>query len=73
MIDYAVDRNPYKQGHLLPGSLIPVYPPDHIRETRPDIVVIMPWNLKREIAGQLSYIREWGGRCAVWIPTIELW
>ncbi|MCR8635035.1 class I SAM-dependent methyltransferase [Paenibacillus radicis (ex Xue et al. 2023)] len=73
MVDYVVDRNPYKQGLLLPGSLIPIFPPEYIRETKPDIVIIMPWNLKQEIAGQLSYIRDWGGQCAVWIPQIEMW
>ncbi|MEW9700320.1 methyltransferase domain-containing protein [Paenibacillus sp. SI8] len=73
MIDYVVDRNPYKQGLLLPGTLIPIYPPEHLSETKPDIVVIMPWNLKDEIAGQLAAIRGWGGKSAVWLPKIEMW
>jgi hypothetical protein len=73
MIDYVVDRNPYKQGMLLPGSLIPVYPPEFIRETKPNIVVIMPWNLKHEIVEHLKCIRDWGGQYAVWIPQIEVW
>lgn len=73
LIDYTVDRNPYKQGLLLPGSLIPVYPPEKLHETKPDIVVILPWNVKEEIAGQLAYIKEWGGHLAVWLPQMEVW
>jgi SAM-dependent methyltransferase len=71
-LDYTVDRNPYKHGKFLPGTRIPIYAPDHIRETRPDYVLILPWNLKDEIAGQLAYIREWGGRCVVPIPTTTI-
>jgi hypothetical protein len=67
-IDYAVDRNPYKQGNYLPGSRIPVYPPEKIRETKPDYLFIGVWNLKDEIISQTSYIREWGGRWVVPIP-----
>jgi SAM-dependent methyltransferase len=68
LIEYTVDRSPYKQGRFLPGSRIPICHPDKIRETRPDYVVIMPWNLKDEIMEQLQYIREWGGRFVVPIP-----
>jgi hypothetical protein len=71
-LDYTVDRNPYKQGKFLPGSHIPVFPPERIRETRPDLVLILPWNLKDEIMEQLSYIREWGGRFVVPIPEARL-
>ena len=60
-IDYTVDRNPYKHGKALPGTRIPVFAPDHIAETRPDYVLILPWNLKDEVMQQLAYIREWGG------------
>jgi hypothetical protein len=67
-IEYTVDRNPHKQGRLLPGTHIPIYHPDRIRETRPDYVVILPWNLKDEITEQLQFIREWGGRFVVPIP-----
>jgi SAM-dependent methyltransferase len=73
MLEYAVDRSPHKQGLLLPGSLIPVYAPEIIRQRKPDVVIIMPWNLKDEIAQQLSYIREWGGQVAVLLPSIRLW
>lgn len=71
-IDYTVDRNPYKQGKFLPGSRIPVFHPDRIRETRPDYVIILPWNLKDEIMRQLSYVREWGGQFVVPIPEVRV-
>lgn len=71
-IDYTVDRNPYKHGKFLPGTHIPIYPPDMIAQTKPDYVLILPWNLKDEIVSQLSYIREWGGRCVVPIPEVSV-
>ncbi|HSV48142.1 MAG TPA: class I SAM-dependent methyltransferase [Ramlibacter sp.] len=71
-LDYTVDRNPYKHGRFLPGTHIPIFPVEKIRETRPDYVFILPWNLKNEIREQLSYIREWGGQCVVPIPQIEV-
>ena len=71
-LDYTVDRNPYKHGKFLPGTHIPVYPPEKIRETKPDYVLILPWNLKNEIREQLSYIREWGGKFVVPIPEVEV-
>jgi SAM-dependent methyltransferase len=70
LIAYTVDRNPRKQGRYLPGSHIPIYHPDHISQTRPDYVVIFPWNLKDEIMEQLSFIRTWGGRFVVPIPRV---
>lgn len=70
LIEYTVDRSPYKQGRFLPGSHIPIYHPDRIRETKPDYVIILPWNLKDEITEQLQYIREWGGRFVVPIPKV---
>lgn len=69
LIQYTVDRSPYKQGRFLPGTHIPIHHPDRIRETKPDYVVILPWNLKTEIMKQLEFIREWGGRFVVPIPT----
>ncbi|HEY1775109.1 MAG TPA: class I SAM-dependent methyltransferase [Solirubrobacteraceae bacterium] len=71
-IDYTCDLSPHKQGHLLPGSHIPIRAPEHLSQTRPDVVLILPWNLKEEIVQQLSFIREWGGRFAVRTPTLEL-
>ena len=70
-IDYTVDRNPYKHGRFLPGTHIPVFHPDKLRETRPDYVLILPWNLKDEIAKQLSFVREWGGKLVRAIPEVE--
>ena len=70
LIEYTVDRSPYKQGRFLPGNHIPIHHPDRIRQTRPDYVVILPWNLKDEIMGQLQFIREWGGRFVVPIPNL---
>jgi hypothetical protein len=71
-LDYTVDRNPYKQDKFLPGTHIPVFPPERIRETRPDLVLILPWNLKDEIMEQLSYIRGWGGKFVIPIPEATL-
>lgn len=73
LLEYTVDRNPFKQGRFLPGSRIPIYHPDRIRETRPDYVLILPWNLKNEIAEQLQFIREWGGKFVVPIPEVSVW
>lgn len=67
-LDYTVDRNPYKQGRYLPGTHIPIYAPERIDETKPDYVLILPWNLKSEIMAQLAHIREWGGQFVVPIP-----
>ncbi|TMQ55305.1 MAG: SAM-dependent methyltransferase, partial [Candidatus Eisenbacteria bacterium] len=71
-LDYTVDRNPHKQGKYLPGTHIPIFPPDKIRETRPDYVFVLPWNLKAELIEQLGYIRDWGGRFVFPIPTPEI-
>ena len=71
-IEYTVDRNPHKQGCYLPGSHIPIFSPEQVQETRPDLLLILPWNLKEEIMEQMGYIREWGGRFAVLIPEIEV-
>jgi SAM-dependent methyltransferase len=70
LIEYTVDRSPHKQGRYMPGTHIPIFHPDRIRETRPDYVVILPWNLKDEIMAQLQFIREWGGRFVVPIPRV---
>jgi hypothetical protein len=71
-LDYTVDLNPHKQGYFLPGSHIPIRPPQALREDRPDVVLILPWNLREEIAEQHGYIREWGGRFAVRAPELTL-
>jgi len=72
LIEYTVDRNPYKQGRFLPGTHIPIRHPEHIRETKPDYVLILPWNLQNEIMKQLQYIREWGGQFVVPIPKATI-
>jgi hypothetical protein len=71
-LDYTVDLNPHKQGHLLPGSHVPIRPVEALRETRPDVVVILPWNLREEIMEQHAYVREWGGRFAARAPELQL-
>jgi SAM-dependent methyltransferase len=71
-VDYTCDLSPHKQGQFLPGSHIPIRSPESIREDRPDVVLILPWNLKDEIIEQLSFIREWGGRFAARTPELTL-
>lgn len=71
-IDYTVDRNPYKHGLFLPGTHIPIHPPEHLFKTRPDYVLILPWNLRHEIVASMAGIRDWGGRFVVPIPTVEV-
>jgi C-methyltransferase C-terminal domain/Putative zinc binding domain/Methyltransferase domain len=71
-LDYTVDANPYKQGKYTPGTRIPIYAPERLRETRPDYVLILPWNLKDEIMRQAAYIREWGARFVVPIPETRI-
>jgi SAM-dependent methyltransferase len=73
LLDYTVDRNPYKHGKFLAGTHIPVFDTGKIRETKPDYVLILPWNLKKEISEQLSYVREWGGKLVVPIPDLEIY
>lgn len=71
-ISYVADRNPYKQGRYLPGSHIPVEAPDKIRKTKPDYVFILPWNIKDEIMEQMAFIREWGGKFVIPIPSLQV-
>lgn len=71
-LDYTVDRSPHKQGRFLPGTRIPIHAPDRLRETRPDYVLILPWNLKDEIVGQMADVRSWGGKFVVAIPEVEV-
>jgi SAM-dependent methyltransferase len=71
-IEYTCDLNPHKQGHYLPGTHIPIRAPDAIRETRPDLVFILPWNLSEEIMGQLSFVRDWGGGFVVRLPELRI-
>ncbi|MCS6927205.1 MAG: class I SAM-dependent methyltransferase [Candidatus Binatia bacterium] len=71
-LDYTVDVSPHKQGHFLPGTHIPIYPPERVRHTRPDYLFILPWNLKDEIMEQMAYIRQWGGRFVIPIPEVTV-
>ena len=71
-LDFTCDANPHKQNHVLPGTHIPILAPDAIRERRPDIVLILPWNIKDEVMAQLSHVREWGGRFAARSPELRL-
>lgn len=72
LVDYTVDRSPHKQGKFLPGSRIPVHAPERLRATRPDLVLILPWNLRDEVMSQLAFVRDWGGRFVVPIPEVEV-
>jgi len=71
-VEYTCDLNPHKQDHVLPGTHIPIVSPDRLRTDRPDIVFILPWNLKDEIIEQLAFVREWGGRFVARTPDIQL-
>ena len=71
-LDYVVDRSPQKQGRFLPGTRLPVYAPQHVAETRPGYLLILPWNIRSEIMQQMAHIRGWGGRFVVAIPRLEV-
>ena len=72
LLEYTVDRNPYKQGQFLPGTHIPIRHPEVLEQDRPDYILILPWNLKEEIVEQLAYAREWGARFVVPIPQVQV-
>lgn len=72
LLSYTVDRNPLKQGKFLPGTHIPIYPPDQLAGTRPDYVLVLPWNLREEVSEQLTYVRAWGGRLVFPIPVLDV-
>jgi hypothetical protein len=72
LINFVVDLSPYKQGRFLPASHIPVVNEQFLKDTKPDFVVILPWNIKQEIMKQLAYIREWGGKFVVAIPELTV-
>lgn len=71
-LDYTVDANPHKQNLFLPGTHIPIKHPDQIKYDRPEYILILPWNIKNEIMEQLSYVKEWGGKFIIPIPTVEV-
>ena len=72
LVEFAVDRNPYKHGRFLPGTHIPIHPVEALADARPDYVLIMPWNLRREISEQLAYVREWSAELVVALPRLEV-
>jgi hypothetical protein len=72
LVAYTVDRSPHKQGKFLPGTHIPIHAPEKLAETRPDYILVLPWNLREEISQQLEYVREWGGRLVFPIPELEI-
>ena len=72
LLEYTVDRNPHKHGMYLPGTRIPIHPPERIFETRPDYILILPWNLADEIVAQMAGVRAWGGRFVVPIPEARV-
>jgi C-methyltransferase C-terminal domain/Putative zinc binding domain/Methyltransferase domain len=72
LLSYTVDRSPVKQGKFLPGTHIPIFAPERLAETRPDYVLVLPWNLRDEISQQLDYVRSWGGRLVFPIPALEI-
>jgi C-methyltransferase C-terminal domain len=72
LLSYTVDRSPAKQGKYLPGTHIPIYAPERLAETRPDYILVLPWNLKDEISEQLNYVRAWGARLVFPIPELEI-
>ncbi len=71
-LDYVVDNSLYKQGLYLPGTRLPIYSPEKIRETKPDYILILPWNLKKEIMDQMAYVREWGAKFVIPIPSVQV-
>jgi SAM-dependent methyltransferase len=72
LVDYVVDKSPYKQNHFMPGVRIPIYTPERVFETKPDYLLILPWNLKKEISQEMTGVRKWGGQFVVPIPQVEV-
>lgn len=72
LLPYVVDRNPAKQDKYLPGCRLPIVAEEHLKQTRPDYVVILPWNLRTEVVDQLAYIREWGGQFVTAVPSLQI-
>ena len=72
LIEFVVDKSPYKQGKYLPGSHIPIVNETKIKEYKPEYILILPWNIKDEIMDQLSYIKEWDGKLVVAVPELKI-
>jgi len=72
LVAYTVDRSPVKQGKFLPGTHIPIFAPERLAQTKPDYILVLPWNLREEISQQLEYVRSWGGQLVFPIPALEV-
>jgi hypothetical protein len=72
LLSYTVDRSPVKQGQFLPGTHIPIYAPERLAQTRPDYILVLPWNLRDEISKQLDYVASWGGKLVYPIPELDI-
>ena len=72
LLPFVCDAAPSKQGHYLPGSRIPILPPNYINLKKPDYILILPWNLKKELIDQLSYVKKWGGKLVLPIPSLKI-
>ena len=72
LIEYVTDLSPYKQGLFLPGSHLPIKSPEEIKKSKPDFIIIFPWNLQDEIMKQIDFIREWGGKFVIPIPNLKI-
>ncbi|MET8795974.1 class I SAM-dependent methyltransferase [Nocardia sp. NPDC004568] len=72
LLEYTVDRNPYKHGRYTPGTRVPIHPPERIDADRPDFVLVLPWNLETELTAQLRHIEEWGGQLVFPLPTVRV-
>ncbi len=71
LLEYTVDRNPYKHGRYTPGTRIPIHPPERIDADEPDVVLVLPWNLETEITAQLSHVGQWGGELIYPLPVLH--
>jgi len=72
LVAFVVDQNPAKQGKFMPGSRVPIVSEERVKRDRPKFVVLFPWNIRNELAAQLEYIREWGGKFVVAVPRLEI-
>lgn len=72
LLPYVVDKNPAKQNKFMPGSRVPIVDEAHLKADRPDLILILPWNLREEVMAQLAYVREWGGQFVTAVPALEV-
>jgi len=72
LVSYTVARSPHKQGKFRPGTHIPIFEPERIRQTRPDYILILPWNIKEEVMAQMAHVRDWGAKFVIPIPEAQV-